>query len=35
MFAYGDAQAKALGLVENHIPRLIAEAREENRRGGR
>jgi hypothetical protein len=33
IFAYGEAQARALGLTEEDVPRLIAEARAERRHG--
>jgi hypothetical protein len=33
IFAYGEAQAKALGLTEEDVPRLIAESRREHRQG--
>jgi len=32
--AYGRERAKALGLTEEDVPRLIAESRAEQRRGG-
>jgi hypothetical protein len=31
IFAYGEARAKALGLTEEDVPRLIAEYRREQR----
>jgi hypothetical protein len=31
IFAYGAARAKALGLTEDDVPRLIAESRQEAR----
>jgi len=34
IFAYGDARAKALGLTEQDVPRLISESRREHRRPG-
>jgi hypothetical protein len=34
IFAYGDARAKALGLTEEDVPRLIAEHRQEKRQAG-
>jgi predicted transcriptional regulator len=32
-FAYGEERARALGLSEEDIPRLIAESRQEQRQG--
>lgn len=34
VFAYGESRAKALGLTEEDVPRLIAEYRQEKRQGG-
>ncbi len=34
IFAYGEERAKALGLTEEDVPRLIAEYRQEKRQGG-
>ncbi len=33
IFAYGEERARALGLSEEDIPRLIAESRQEQRQG--
>jgi len=33
IFAYGEERARALGLTEEDIPRLIAESRQERRQG--
>jgi hypothetical protein len=33
VFAYGESRAKALGLTEEDVPRLIAEYRQEKRQG--
>jgi hypothetical protein len=33
VFAYGEGRAKALGLTEDDVPRLIAETRREQRQG--
>ncbi len=33
LFAFGEARAKALGLTEADVPRLLAEYRQEKRQG--
>ena len=33
IFAYGEERARSMGLSEEDIPRLIAESRQEQRRG--
>lgn len=33
VFTYGESRAKALGLTEKDVPRLIAESRQEKRQG--